>query len=84
MELMEKNHVGDYSSTIDLKIAPQNNDKEEKILYKKALLFFGDARSEINKLGLFVDEDINLDRFLALMIKESRLDENAVSASKAI
>jgi len=84
LELMKKNHVGTFTNTIELKITDDNNDQEEKVLYKEAFLAFENAKSKIRKLGIYPTEEIDFHRFLPLMIKESRLDENAISTSKAI
>lgn len=83
--LISKNHVGTYSGALEkIKITDDNDMEKEAILYKKAFFNFEKAQSLIKHLKLFPNEDISFDRFLPLIIKESRLLENAKSKNGAV
>ncbi len=84
-ELIKKHNVGAYSEALkNIKIVDDNNTEKESIRYREAFQYFDKAKIELARLQLFPNENIHFNRFLPLMIKESRLVPVAVSKNWAV
>ena len=83
------NNIGTYYGTIkQIKIVDGDNDEMEGDLYKTFFEHYRDAQKKLQKLKsnmpeLLNWENIGIERFLPLAIKESRLNSKATSSTDA-
>lgn len=82
---MKRNNVGTYSEAIEhIRIVENDDMEQESSRYKDAFQYFDKAKIEFSKLHLFPKEEVTFEKFLPLMIKESRLLPTARSKHGAI